>query len=52
MTFYSEIKSNGFCGNNFRNFFEDLLPFLYWWAVSVGMEELKWCQLAHHQLMR
>ena len=22
-----------------------------WWAVSVGGEELKWCQLAHHQLM-
>ena len=22
-----------------------------WWAVSVGGEELKWRQLAHHQLM-
>ena len=31
--------------------FEDPLPSLYWWAVSVGGEELKWCQLAHHQLM-
>ena len=25
--------------------FEDPLPLLYWWAVSVGGEELKWRQL-------
>ena len=31
--------------------FEDPLPSLYWWAVLVGGEELKWRQLAHHQLM-
>ena len=29
--------------------FEDPLPSLNWWAVSVGGEELKWCQLAHHE---
>ena len=31
--------------------FEDPLPSFNWWAVSVGTEELKWCQLGHHQLM-
>ena len=30
-------------------FFEDSLPSLYWLAISVGGEELKWRQLAHHQ---
>ena len=25
--------------------FEDPLPLLYWWAVSVGGDELKWRQL-------
>ena len=29
-----------------RTFFEDPLPSLYWWAVLVDREELKWCQLA------
>ena len=27
------------------------LTLFNWWAISVGGEELKWCQLAHHQLM-
>ena len=31
--------------------FADPLPSFNWWAVSVGGEELKWHQLAHHQLM-
>ena len=31
--------------------FDDPFSSLYWWAVSVGGEELKWCQLAHHQVM-
>ena len=31
--------------------FEDPLPSFDWWAVSVCGEELKWRQLAHHQLM-
>ena len=35
----------------FPYFFADPLPSSNWWAVSVGGEELKWCQLAHHQLM-
>ena len=30
--------------------FDDPLPPLYWWAVSVGREELKWRQPAHHKL--
>ena len=42
---------NGFCVTNFRTCFADPLPSLYWWAVSVGREELKWHQLAHQQLM-
>ena len=29
----------------------DPLPCLYSWAVTVGGEELKWCQLTHNQLM-
>ena len=32
-------------------FFVDPLPSFNWWAVTVGGEELKWCQLAHHHLM-
>ena len=32
--------------------FVDPLPSFNWWAVSVGGEELKSRQLAHHQLMR
>ena len=31
--------------------FVDPLPSFNWWAGSVGGEELKWRQLAHHQLM-
>ena len=31
--------------------FMDPLPTFNEWAVSVGGEELKWRQLAHHQLM-
>ena len=42
---------NGFSVTCFRTFFADLLPFLNWWAVSVGGEELKWCQLTHNQLL-
>ena len=33
-------------------FIRDPLPSFNWWAVSVGGEELKWRQLAHHHLMR
>ena len=29
----------------------DPLPSFNWWAVTVGREELKWRQLAHHHLM-
>ena len=29
--------------------FEDPLPSVFWWAVSVGGEELNWHWLAHHQ---
>ena len=29
--------------------FDDPLLSLYWWAVSVDREELKWHQLEHHQ---
>ena len=29
----------------------DPLPSFKWWVVSVGGEELKWRQLAHHQLI-
>ena len=35
----------------FCTIFVDPLPSFNWWAVSVGGEELKWRQLAHHQLM-
>ena len=28
----------------------DPLPSFIWWAVLVGGEELKWRQLAHHQI--
>ena len=31
--------------------FADPLPYFTWWGISVGGEELKWHQLAHHQLM-
>ena len=36
---------------NLGYFYADPLPSFNWWAVSVGGEELKWRQLAHHQLM-
>ena len=45
------LRVNGFCVISCRNVFNDPLPSLYWWAVSVGREELKWRQLAHHLLM-
>ena len=43
---------NGFPVTCFRTLFADSLPSFNWWAVSVGGDELKWLQLAHHQLMR
>ena len=30
--------------------YDDPLPSLYWWAVSVGGEELKWRQPVQHKL--
>ena len=48
---FFHLLVNCFCVTSFRTSFEDLLPSLFWWAVSVGGEELKWHQLAHHQLM-
>ena len=42
---------NGFCVTSFRTFFDDSFLSLCWWTVLVGGEELKWHQLAHHQLM-
>ena len=49
--FFKEVIShpyillvNGFSVTSFH-IFEDPLPLLYWWAVSVGGEELKWHQL-------
>ena len=41
----------GFSVTGFRTFFPDPLPSFNWWAVSVGGEEVKWCQLAYHHLM-
>ena len=43
-----------FARGSWRNlgyFLADPLPSLNWWAVWVGGQELKWSQLAHHQLM-
>ena len=48
---FFHLLVNVFFVTSFHTFFEDPLPSLYWWAVSVGWEELKWRQLAHHQLM-
>ena len=48
---FFHLLVNGFCVTSFRTFFEDPLPSLYWWVVLLGGEELKWRQLAHHQLM-
>ena len=42
---------NGLSVTCFCTFFADSLPSFNWWAVSAGGEELKWRQLAHHQLM-
>ena len=49
--FFFHLLVNGFSITSFCTFFEDPLPSLYWWAVTVGGEKLKWRQLAHHQLM-
>ena len=35
----------------FRTFFADPLPSFNGWAVLLGRVNLKWRQLAHHQLM-
>ena len=48
---FFHLLVNGFSVTCFRTFFADLLPSFNWFAVSVGGEELKWRQLAHHQLM-
>ena len=45
------FTSKRFCCYLFPYIFADPLPSFNWWAVSVGEEELKWRQLAHHQLM-
>ena len=45
------ITSKWFFCYLFPYFFEGPLPSFNWWAVSVGGEELKGRQLAHHQLM-
>ena len=42
---FFHLLVNGFSVTSFRTFFEDPLPLLYWWAVSVGGKELKWRQL-------
>ena len=39
---FFHLLVNGF---SVTSFLEDPLPLLYWWAVSVGGEELKWRQL-------
>ena len=48
---FFHLLVNNFSVTSFRTFFEDSLPSLYWWAVPVDGEELKWRQLARHQLM-
>ena len=50
---FFHVLVNSFYVTSFRTLFEDPLPSLYWRAVSVGVggEELKWHQLAYHQLM-
>ena len=35
---FFHLRVNGFFVNSFRTFFEDPLPSLYWWAVTVGEE--------------
>ena len=49
--FFIFLLVNGFSVTCFRTFFADPLPSFNWWVVSVGGEELKWCQLAQHLLM-
>ena len=49
--FFSFTSKCFFSATCFRTFFADPLPSFDWWAVSVGEEELKCHQLAHHQLM-
>ena len=48
---FFHILVNGFCVTIFCTFFDDPFLSLYCWVVSVGEENLNWCQLAHHQLM-
>ena len=36
---------NGFSVTTFRTFSKSPYLLLYWWEVSVGGKELKWCQL-------
>ena len=48
---FFHLLVNCFSVTSFRTFFADPLPYFNWWAVLVGGEELKWCQLAYHQLM-
>ena len=48
---FFHLLVNGFSITSFRTFYADPLPTFNWWAVLVGGEELKWRQLAHHQLM-
>ena len=50
ITFF-HLLVNSFSVTSFCTFFEDPLPSLYWWAVLLGGEELKWRQLTHNQLM-
>ena len=47
---FFHLLVNGFSVTCFHTFFADPLPSFNWWAVTVGGEELKWHQLAHHQL--
>ena len=37
---FFHLLVNGFCVTSFQTFIEDTLPSLYWWAISVGGEEL------------
>ena len=44
---FFQLLVNGFCVTGFRTFFRRPLTLL----ILVGGEEVKWHQLAHHQLM-
>ena len=48
---FFHLLVNVFSVTCFRTFFADPLPSSNWWVEKVGGEELKWRQLAHHQLM-